>query len=360
MTATIAAPPLGLTTLGDHLPDPNTGWRPTEPARFREFVELGVTAEELGFAAFHLGEHHFCDYVLSSPIPILAAVGERTRRLRLSTAVSLLPQHDPVLVAEDYATVDVLSDGRAELIAGRGVFRGLYDQFGQDPDTSEELLVESVSLLRRLWTETDVTWSGRIRPPLTGVTVTPRPVQAPHPPIVLSASSPGSARRAAALGCPIAIPTISTGVELPNEIARTYRDAWAATGRDPSAAVVILHVHCYVGAGTTVEAADRWMPHQVSYLRWVLDNVRNPSTPMPPAWTSAGTPQSQAVCGSVDDVAAEVARRLNAIGGADRLLVQTDQASFPVAEVYASMARLTGQVMPQVAERLAAPATAPS
>jgi alkanesulfonate monooxygenase SsuD/methylene tetrahydromethanopterin reductase-like flavin-dependent oxidoreductase (luciferase family) len=351
----LTAPPLGLTTLGDHLPGPDGGaGRVDEAARFRQFVELGVVGEELGFAALHLGEHHFSEYVLSSPTPILAAVGERTSRLRLSTAVSLLPHHDPVRVAEDYATVDVLSGGRVELLAGRGVFREHYAHFGQDPADSEELLVEAVALLRQLWTTTDVRWSGRLRPPLDGVTVHPRPVQRPHPPIVLSATSPSSVQRAVALGCPIAIATVSTGPDLPVELVRAYRAGWAAAGRDPAEAQVLLHVHAYVGDGTSAAAADTWMPHQTAYLRWVLDQVRGPSTPMPAAWTAATGPGAQAVCGSIDDVAEELAARLVAIGGVDRLLVQTDNASFPFAEVVASMERLARRVLPQVAERLAA------
>lgn len=349
--------PLGLTTLGDHLPDPRTGGRITESERFAQFVELGVVADELGFAAYHVGEHHFCDYVLSSPAVVLAAVAARTRHVRLSTAVSLLPHLDPVRVAEDYATLDVLSGGRAELLAGRGVFQQHYAHFGQDAAQSELLLTESVDLLRRLWSGEPVTWRGSLRPPLDGVTVFPRPVQQPHVPVYLSASSLSSVRRAVTLGCPIAIATISTGPDLPAQLVAEYRRQWAEAGRDPAAAAVILHVHAYVGAGTTDEAVDRWMPHQTSYLRWVLDTVRGPATPMPPPWQQVGTPGSQAVCGSVDDVAAELARRIAAIGPVERLLVQSDQGGMPFDEVTASMERLVTRVAPQVAERLEAVAS---
>jgi alkanesulfonate monooxygenase SsuD/methylene tetrahydromethanopterin reductase-like flavin-dependent oxidoreductase (luciferase family) len=350
--------PLGLTTLGDHLPDPRTGERITEEQRFGQFVDLGVVADDLGFAAYHVGEHHFCDYVLSSPAVVLAAVAARTRRVRLSTAVSLLPHLDPVRVAEDYATLDVLSGGRAELLAGRGVFQQHYAHFGQDPAHSEHLLEEAVDLLRRLWSGRPVTWQGSLRPPLDGVTVFPRPLQRPHVPVYLSASSLTSVARAVALGCPIAIATISTGPDLPAQLAAAYRTQWADAGRDPAEAAVILHVHAYVGGGTTGEAADRWMPHQTSYLRWVLDTVRGPTTPMPPPWQTVGRPESQAICGSVDDVAAEIARRLAAVGPVERLLVQTDQGALPFDEVTASMERLVTRVAPQVADRLTSAASA--
>jgi len=351
-TAAGGIPALGSTTLGDHLPDPTTGVRAPLAQRVREFVDLGVLAEELGFEAHHVGEHHFCDYVLSSPAPVLAALAERTERIRLSTAVALLPHLDPVRVAEDYATVDVLSSGRVELVAGRGVFADHYAHFGQDASRGEAMLVEAVELLRRLWTEEDVHWRGTVRPPLAGVTVHPRPHSTPHPEIALSASSPASVDRAVALGCPIAVATISTGPELPAELARRYRERWAAAGRDPAGAKVMLHVHAYVGDGGGDAARDRWMPHQTSYLRWVLDQVR-PGTPLPPAWTTAGTPASQAVCGSVDEVAAELARRIASMGGVDRLLVQSDQGGLPFAEVAASMERMATLVAPRIGEHLA-------
>ncbi len=129
-------PRIGFATLGDWLPNPKTGVRVPESERFRHFVEFGVLAETLGFWSYHLGEHHFSDYVLSSPPVILAAVAERTDNIRLSTAVALLTLRDPVHVAEDYGTLDVISGGRVELIAGRGVYKEHYSLFGQDPERS--------------------------------------------------------------------------------------------------------------------------------------------------------------------------------------------------------------------------------
>jgi len=342
---------IGVTTLGDHLPDPHTGVRVSTTQRFREFVELGVIAEQLGYDSYHLGEHHFCEYVLSSPTPVLAAVAERTGRVRLSTAVALLPHHDPVRIAEDYATVDQLSGGRVELLAGRGVFRDVYRQYGQDEAQSAAMLAESVDLIRRLWSEEVVSWSGTIRPPLDGVTLHPRPFQRPHPPIWLSASSEASVDRAVAIGCPIVIPTVSTGVALPAVLATRYRAGWERTGRDPAGALVGLHVHCYVGDGTTETARERWHRHQISYLEWVFSLAR-PGMALPPALAELGTPIAQAVCGSVDDVADTLARRVTAMGGVDVLLVQTDQGGLAWDEVGASLARFSASVVPKLKERV--------
>ncbi len=343
----------GFVSLGDNLPHPHTGERLSPQARFRQLVELGALAEELGFRSYHLGEHHFSDYILSSPTPILAAVAERTTRLRLSTAVSLLPHHDAVRLAEDYATVDALSGGRAELVGGRGVYRGHYAQFGQDQERSAEMLAESVELLRLLWTEEDVTWSGAFRPPLEGVTVHPRPVQRPHPPIWLSASSLESVDRAVELGCPIVIPTVSVGVEAPPAMIARYREGWERAGRDPGEGRVALHVHCHVGAGSTAEAAERWRPFQSGYLSWVLRDVAGASGPLPPHFEALATPEAQAVCGSAADVAADLERRIRAAGGVDLLLVQMDQGALPPEEVAETAARFATAVLPRLRERLA-------
>lgn len=337
---------VGLVTLGDLLADPVTGHRVSEAQRFREIVELGAHAERVGLRQFHVGEHHFNDYVLSSPTPVLAAVAERTTTLRLSTAVTLLPHHDPVRIAEDYATVDVLSGGRVELVAGRGIAPELYAQYGQDIADSELLLGESIELLRRLWSEHDVTWTGRIRPPLASVTVRPRPVQRPHPPIWLSASSSTSVTRAVQLRCPIVIPTVSVGPDAPALLAAQFRTEWAAAGNDPAEGRVALHVHCFVGDGTPQAAVDEWRPHQLGYLRWVIDTFRARGVPLPPAFTELGTRSGQAVCGNVDTVTAELNRRLAAMGGADVLLVQMDQGGLPAERVHATVARFAGQVVP--------------
>lgn len=350
-TVNTECPPLGVVTLGDFIADPATGEFVDEGDKFRGFVDMGVECERLGFASYHLGEHHFTDYVLSCPAPLLSAIAVQTKRIILSTAVTLLPHHDPIFIAEDFGVVDVLSRGRMEILVGRGVYKDHYRLFGQDGDRSEAMLDEGVRLLRRLWTERDVHWSGTIRPPLDGVTMHPRPHQA-NPPIVISASSMNSVKRAVDLGCPIAIATISTGKFLPNDLVKAYREGWVAAGHDPQDAKVILHTHCYVGAGSTSAARDFWMPYQMGYLSWVVKEVRGSVAPLPPHWATLDQPDSQAVCGSVDDVAKEIAERIIAIGGVDRFLVQADSGGMPQAEAMASHERVATKVRDQVSERL--------
>ena len=174
---------IGVLSLGDCLDDPVSGAVTSPAERHRAIVDEGVLAETLGFDSVWLGEHHFCDYVLAAPPVVLAAIAARTTRIRLGTGVTLLANLDPVRVAEDYATVDAISNGRVELSVGRGILVDTYEVFGQKPDQSRERFRENLELLRRLWSERDVTWSGRFRAPLDHVTVEPRPVQRPHPPI---------------------------------------------------------------------------------------------------------------------------------------------------------------------------------
>lgn len=148
----------GLLTLGDLITDPVTGARRSHAERHRNIVEQAVRAEEVGFTSVHLGEHHFCDYILSAPPIVLAAIAERTTTLRLSTGVALGVNLDPVRLAEDYATVDVLSGGRVEPCVGRGTFfPHTFDAFGQDPSTAKDVFAENLELLVRLWTEERVT-----------------------------------------------------------------------------------------------------------------------------------------------------------------------------------------------------------
>lgn len=211
---------IGLLSLGDCLDDPVGGGRPTPAERQRAIVESAVQAERLGFDSAWLGEHPFCDSVLSAPPVVLAAIAARTERLRLGgqlrwptrneakpseahpsgTGLTVLANLDPVRAAEDYATLDGISGGRVELVAGRGLLADPDEAFGQETDESRERFRENVELLLRLWTETEVSWSGRFRAPLERVTVEPRPVQQPHPPIWVGGHSPAALRRAVRFG----------------------------------------------------------------------------------------------------------------------------------------------------------------
>jgi alkanesulfonate monooxygenase SsuD/methylene tetrahydromethanopterin reductase-like flavin-dependent oxidoreductase (luciferase family) len=171
---------LGRLTLGDHRADPATGIRTSEAEKHKELLDCLDFAAPAGFDSVMVGEHHFSDFILSVPQVFLAWVGARHPNLRLASGVTLLPHHDPVRVAEDFATLDVVSGGRAELWVGKGVEPYVYRQFGQDAEKALAMQDEGLRLLVKLWTEKNVTWSGEFRPPLDDVTLKPRPVQTPH------------------------------------------------------------------------------------------------------------------------------------------------------------------------------------
>ncbi len=253
-------------SLGDLLADPVGGALMTEAERHRSIVDQAVLGEQLGFSSMHLGEHHFSDYQLSSPPVVLAAIAERTAGMRLSTSVTLAGNLDPVRMAEDYATVDVLSGGRAEVVVGRGnLFVRTYEGFGQPLDTARERFSENVRLLQQLLTEENVCWSGEFRSPLNGHTTRPRPVG--QLPLWIGAASRGSAELAADLGAWLMLPTVFGTPEMFTPVVDIYRARWEANGRPWEDARVGACAHAHV-ARTEAEAA-RWHVYYRHYWDFV-------------------------------------------------------------------------------------------
>src|ERR671927_1239938 len=172
---------LGIYTFAETTPDPRTGRTVTPQQRLADLLEEIALADELGLDVFGVGEHHRPEFAVSAPAVVLAAAAARTERIRLTSAVSVLSSDDPVRVFQDFATLDLLSGGRAEIMAGRGSFIESFPLFGYDLDDYDELFSEKLQKLLAIRGETHVTWSGRHRPPLEGAGVWPRPVQAPLP-----------------------------------------------------------------------------------------------------------------------------------------------------------------------------------
>jgi putative FMN-dependent luciferase-like monooxygenase len=191
----------GVFTVGDVTPDPTTGRTPTEEERIRSMIELALRAEDVGMDVVAFGEHHNPPFVPSSPTTMLGYVAARTNRIILSTATTLITTNDPVKIAEDYAMLQHLADGRADLMLGRGNTGPVYPWFGQDIRNGIQLAFENYALLHRLWREDVVDWEGKFRTPLTGFTSTPRPLDG-VPPFVWHGSirSPEIAEQAAYYG----------------------------------------------------------------------------------------------------------------------------------------------------------------
>ena len=192
---------IGIFTVGDVTPDPTTGRTPSEHERIKGTVEIAKKAEDIGLDVFAVGEHHNPPFVASNPTATLAYVGAQTERLILSTATTLITTTDPVLIAEDYAKIQHLTDGRVDLMLGRGNTGPVYPWFGKDIRQGINLAIENYALLRRLWREDVVDWEGRFRTPLQGYTSTPRPLDG-TPPFIWHGSirSPEIAEQAAYYG----------------------------------------------------------------------------------------------------------------------------------------------------------------
>jgi alkanesulfonate monooxygenase SsuD/methylene tetrahydromethanopterin reductase-like flavin-dependent oxidoreductase (luciferase family) len=335
---------LHLMTLGDQVTDPVTGTRETAAERHRAIVEAAVVAEAAGFHGVNIGEHHGLEYTTSAPPVLLAAIGERTRSLRLSTAVTLAANLDPVRVAEDYATVDALSGGRCEVVVGRGnFFVGTYTLFGQDVADSHERFTENVELLSELWSGKPVTFPGsRHRAPLEDFVVQPAPV-GPLPIWVGGGASEATLDLAARLGLDLVLPSAfgSPGVFVP--VVESFREKWAAYGHVRSPRVgACWHVNV---APTSQAARDRWEPRYRAYFELMMEIIPRVN-PDPPAFVTKPfdfdflTTRGPAVVGSP----AEVVDRLGAWSqtlSVDTNLVYLDMGGQPAGE-FRDMVELMG------------------
>jgi probable LLM family oxidoreductase len=239
---------LGLATFADL----GSGVSPEQ--RMRQLVEEAVLADELALDVFAIGEHHRPDFLISSPVVPLAAIAAKTSRIRLSSAVTVLSSDDPVRVFEQFAELDLVSGGRAEIMAGRGSFIESFPLFGYDLDDYDELFAEKLELLLEIREATEVSWSGRHRPALNGAGVWPRPVQNPLPVWVAVGGTPQSVVRAGGLGLPLTLAIIGGQPERFAPLVALYRQAVEAAGHDDATARVAINTHAFVAA--TVEQAD--------------------------------------------------------------------------------------------------------
>ena len=244
---------LGLYTFAELTPDPRTGRTVSPERRLRDLIEEIELADQVGLDVFGVGEHHRPDFAVSSPAVVLAAAAARTQRIRLTSAVSVLSSDDPVRVFQDFATLDLLSGGRAEIMAGRGSFIESFPLFGYDLDDYDELFAEKLGLLLRLRDAERVTWSGRHRAALDDAGVYPRPLQDPLPVWIAVGGSPQSAVRAGALGLPLALAIIGGLPERFAGFAELHRRAARESGHEVPA--LSINSHGYI-AETSQQAAD--------------------------------------------------------------------------------------------------------
>ena len=249
---------IGLYTFAERTPDQASGTLISAEQRLRNLLEEIELADQVGLDVFGIGEHHRPEYIASAPAVLLAAAAARTRRIRLTSAVTVLSSDDPVRVFQEFATLDLLSSGRAEIMAGRGSFIESFPLFGYDLDDYDDLFAEKLDLLLRLREGERVTWSGRHRPPLNGQAVYPRPVQEPIPVWVAVGGSPPSIVRAATLGLPLALAIIGGAPERFVPMVELYRQTARRVGRDPAALPVSINSHGFIADSSRAAADLAW------------------------------------------------------------------------------------------------------
>jgi probable LLM family oxidoreductase len=243
---------LGIYTFGETDPrrvgDPSVAGQ-----RLRHLIEEIELADQVGLDVYGVGEHHRPDYTVSAPAVVLAAAAARTARIRLTSAVTVLSSDDPVRVFQDFSTLDLLSNGRAEITAGRGSFIESYPLFGQDLDDYNDLFAEKLALLLALRDREKITWAGKHRPSIDDRGVYPRPLQQPLPVWIAVGGTPQSVVRAGTLGLPLAIAIIGGMPERFRPFVQLYREAAQQAGHDPATLKVSINSHGFIA--DTVEHA---------------------------------------------------------------------------------------------------------
>lgn len=259
MTGTAAPMEIGISTFLEATPDPATGQAISHAERLRQAIEEIVLADQVGLDVYGVGEHHRPDYAGSAPAVVLAAAAATTKRIRLTSAVTVLSSDDPVRVYQAFSTLDGLSNGRAEIMAGRGSFIESFPLFGYSLDDYDELFEEKLQLLLAIRESEKVTWNGKHRPAIRNLGVYPRSVQDPLPVWIASGGNPESAVRAGTLGLPIAFAIIGGMPERFAPLVDLYRQAARQAGHDPDKLQIATHSHGFVG-DTTEQAADSFFP----------------------------------------------------------------------------------------------------
>jgi probable LLM family oxidoreductase len=313
--------------------------------RMARVVEEAELTEAVGLDLYGVGEHHRPDFIASAPAVVLAAIAARTERIRLTSAVTVLSSDDPVRVFQDFATLDLLSGGRAEIMAGRGSFIESFPLFGHDLDDYDDLFAEKLELLLAVRDSVEVTWSGRHRAPIEGRAVYPRPVQDPLPVWIAVGGTPRSVARAGHLGLPLTIAIIGGEPARFAPLADLYRQAGTEAGHDPAGLRVSINSHTYV-AETSQRAADEYFPAYAVMMNRI--GRERGWAPMTRAQFDAlRGPDGALMVGDPDEVAAKIVRQRELFGH-DRFTAQISVGPLAHPHVMRSIELLGTEVAPRV------------
>jgi probable LLM family oxidoreductase len=335
---------LGLATFADL----SSGVSPQQ--RMRDLLEEAELADQLGLDVFAIGEHHRPDFLVSSPATALAAIAARTQQVRLASAVTVLSSDDPVRVFQQFAHVDLISGGRAEIWAGRGSFIESFPLFGYDLDDYDELYAEKLELLLAIRSSERVTWAGRHRAPLSDQGIWPRPVQDPLPVWVAVGGTPQSVVRAGSLGLPLVLAIIGGQPERFAPLVELYRQAGEAAGHPREQLKVAINTHAFVGA-TSAEADEAFAP---SYLAMMNRIGRERGWPPSgrPEYDALRSPRGALAVGSPEQVAEKILFE-HELFGHQRYVGQMSVGAVSHADVMRSIELFGTRVAPVVREEIA-------
>ncbi|MGH8951664.1 MAG: LLM class flavin-dependent oxidoreductase [Acidimicrobiia bacterium] len=336
---------LGITTFAETYPDPKTGEKIGHGERLRQVLDEIVLAEEVGLEVYGVGEHHRPDFASSSPAVVLAAAAGRTTRIRLTPAVVILSSDDPVRVYQDYATLDLISDGRAELLVGRGSFIESFPLFGYSLADYDELFTEKLDLLLAIRDDERVTWSGRFRSALQDQPVYPRAQQDPLPVWVGVGGSPESIIRAGTRGLPVALAIIGGNPDRFAFFADLHRRTLLESGHDPARAPLAVHAHGYIADSTEQAVDEYYNSYAVAMTQLGRERGWGPMTRAQFAMMRG--PEGSLVIGDVETVAKKIIR-IRDVLGIDRFMLHISVGTLPHDQVLHAIELLGARVAPMV------------
>lgn len=307
-------------------------------------------ADQVGLDIFGIGEHHRKEFLDSAPTMILAAAASRTKRIRLTSAVTVLSAADPVRVFQNFATLDLISKGRAEMVVGRGSFTESFPLFGLNLQDYDELFSEKLDLLLNIRKNETVNWSGRFRPALKNQAIYPRPLQNPIPIWVGVGGTPQSFVRAGTLGLPLMVAIIGGETHRFRPLVDLYREAGRRAGHAPDQLKVGLHSLGYV-AKTRQQAIDDFYPGYAKHFT-KIGKERGWPPVTKASFDALIGPQGALIVGGPEEVAEKIVRHSQALGGISRVSIQMDNAALPQDKLLQAIEILGTQVSPLVKEKM--------
>jgi len=340
---------LGIYSFAELTPDPLTGKSISPAERLRNLIETIELADQVGLDVFAVGEHHRPDFLASAPVVILAMAAARTKLIRLSSAVTVLSSDDPVRVFQDFATLDLLSNGRAEIMAGRGSFIESFPLFGYDLNDYDALFSEKLDLLLRLRESERVTWSGKHRPALNNLGVYPRPLQQPLPIWIAVGGTPESVVRAGTLGLPMALAIIGGQPERFAPLAQLYREAGRRAGHDPAQLTLSINSHGFL-AEDSKQAADDYFP-SFALMMNRIGRERGWSGITREQFEASRTLRGADFVGNPDEIIAKILFQ-HAIFGHQRMLLQLGVGTMAHSKMMRAIELLGTRVAPVVRQEI--------